>query len=297
MSLIEPVILFLCSIALFIYAYMSYKGKLSHKGGYFLAPQDEREQPGFARVSKIVAVITFLGGIWGILFGCQLVLHQEWIKLVIMVLAIIIIVIVISAGIWIGFGKQNENNQDNYIKPSLKLSHELEKGKENFSIIEIRISALRFPIIFGCYVLFPIILVCFILVFMFQIPSEYFDYKYAIPILIFSVILGFGGWILNKLLPKMTFSYKDGVFVKEKNGRIIVEFPVESIAKIKMDSPVMPNHIHFYLRNQKKPVKVSMLGFKQDDRFQIPRKVISITGMRLTKAERKMLDDFQTKNT
>lgn len=41
-------------------------------------------------------------------------------------------------------------------------------------------------------------------------------------------------WILNKMLPKMTFSYNNGVFRKEKNGKIEA-FSVTAISGVELD--------------------------------------------------------------
>jgi hypothetical protein len=62
-----------------------------------------------------------------------------------------------------------------------------------------------------------------------------------------------------------------------------------------MQSSVMPDFIVFHLKGRKKPIKISMRGFRQDDRFEIPRKVVFITKMKLNKAGQKMFDDFEEK--
>ena len=89
----------------------------------------------------------------------------------------------------------------------------------------------------------------------------------------------------------MTFSYDNGVFKKERNGKI-ESFPKSIIYRVIIESPVMPDYICFYLQDRKKPLRISMKGFKQDDRFDIPRKVVRITNMPLTQTEKKILDDF-----
>lgn len=286
MNLEEPAILFLCSIVLFVYAYLSYKKKLSQRwrSGYFYAPKDEQKASGFKTKSNIQAFLSCLGGVAAIFWGCYFLFHEKWMMTVVMILGLFIIVV--------GFIIKDERTGNGLLNNKSYFINE--NDNNDFSITEIRINILRFPIIFGCYVLMPITGLVIILSLIYQIPKEFVEPESLFIFAVFSTVLGVGSWILNKLLPKMTLSYHDGVFKKERNGKIEF-FSITEIKKVKMESPILPDYIIFYLKGKKKQVKVSFKGFKQDDRFEIPRKIISITKTKLTKTEKKILDDFSQK--
>lgn len=162
-----------------------------------------------------------------------------------------------------------------------------------FSITEIRIDALRFPIIMGCYVLLPLFIFAVVLSCIVKVPMSEFGDPMAQNIFLFvSLTMGPGCSILNKLLPKVTFSYNNGVFTKEKDGKTLT-ITKDSVSRVEFDSPVMPDTICFYLHGQKKPVKVSMKGFKSDDRFDIPPKVLRIMKTPLTSLQKQVLEDFE----
>lgn len=162
-----------------------------------------------------------------------------------------------------------------------------------FSITEIRIDALRFPIIMGCYVLLPLFIFAVILSYIEKVPLSEFGDPMAQNILLFvSLVMGPGCWILNRILPKTTFSYSNGIFTKARDSKTQI-IAKESVAKVEFDSPVMPDTIRFYIHGQKKPVKVSMKGFKSDDRFDIPPKVLRIMKTPLTSLQKQVLEDFE----
>ena len=177
------------------------------------------------------------------------------------------------------------------------MTEKREDINDEFSITEIRIDILRFPIIFGYYVLFPLIAFAIILSFAIDVPlSKFGDTDAQIMFFILAFVLGPCCWILDKKLPKTTFSYENGIFTKKKGDKTET-FHRLAINNVVLQSPVMPDFILFYLKGRKKPIKVLMRGFKQDDRFEIPRKVILITKMKLNKIGRKMLADFEEKKS
>lgn len=286
---IEFIGFFFCSIVFFAFTILSFKGKISHRwrSGYIFATKDEQQKADFKRKSKVQALIYLLGGITAILFGCYFQYLESWMIPVAMSLGLMMMISGIVSGIIFG-KREKRRRKDVRTKKSRSL---VSDTNEQFSITEIRIDLLRMPIIFGCYILIPISLTTKGLVFVYQIPKEYLDPEKLSIFLVFSLIVGVGSWLLNKTLPKMTFSYSNGYFRKEKNGKVVV-FSKESIKKVVMESLVLPNYIYFYINDKKRPIKILMRGFKQDDQFEIPRKVISITKTKLTKVENKILNDF-----
>ena len=290
-DLTAPLIFFLCGIVLFAKACLHYKCKLSvrWRSGYFLAPKDEQKAPDFKANSRLLAFTHFLGGIAAVLFGLYEMYRLDWMRLAAAITGIVVMVSAFAGGSVIGKRAKRREKRPGTRK---RQSRQAETIREDFSITEIRKDILRFPIMMGCYVLLPLLVIAVILPFAVGEPFwNFFEPVSLLSFSLFSVILGPGCWVLDKLLPKMTLSYHDGIFKIEKNGKTET-FPATAIDKVDMESPVMPDYINFHLNDRRSPVKVSMKGFGKDDRFDIPRKIVRITKMPLTRREKQMLDDF-----
>ena len=292
----HPLVFFLLGIMFLAMAYLSFIGKLSvrWRSGYFFAPKDERNSLGFKTNSKLRSCAYFLLGVAAILFGFYLLYHKEWMQSTAMAIGWFTMISVIIASIVavLVFGIKQRKRKKKCPTKNISLKYE-EDINDEFSITEIRIDILRFPIIFGCYVLFPVIIFAIIMSFVIGEPlSELGDPNAQIMLFILTFILGPCCLILNKILPKTTFSYEKGIFTKKKGDKIET-FHRLAINSVAMQSPVMPDFIIFYLKGREKPIKILMRGFKRDDRFEIPRKVILITKMKLNKIGQKMFDDFE----
>ena len=289
-TMITPIILFFfgMGVVFLIMSYLSFRGKISLRWFYIYhhAPTKETN-PDFMLETRLYALLAFLMGITTALFGLYQMYNENWIKLA--VITGFFVAMITSAISGLIIAKKSKKHKFN--KQQFSIAQTVSDIDEEFSITETHIDALKGIIIIGCYLLLPLIVFAYMLAFIARIPQEYFNFADTIPLLAVSLILGLGSWILDKLIPKMTFSYQNGVFKKERNGKIET-FPKTAVHKVVMQSTVLPDYIYFYLKGRKKPIKVSMKGFKWDDRFDIPRKIIHITNMRLTRTDKEILDDF-----
>ena len=270
---------FLLGTVCFVWAYLSFIGKLSMRwrSGYFYAPKDEKNSLGFKANSKLRSCVYFLFGVAAILFGVYLLSHKEWMRSAAIAIALLTAISSTINGVvsLLILGIKQRKRKKKHFPEKNPVKYE-EDINEKFSITEIRIDILRFPIIFGCYVLLPLIVFAIIMSFVIDVPlQELGDPNAQLMLFILAFVLGPCCKILDKILPKTTFSYENGIFTKKKGDKIET-FHRAAINTVKMESPVMPDFIAFYLKGRKKPIKISMRGFKQDDRFEIPRKVILI---------------------
>ena len=296
----HSIMFFLLGIICFVWAYLSFIGKLSvrWRSGYFYAPEDEKNSPDFETHSKFRSCVYFLFGVAAILFGVYLLNHKEWMWSAAIAIALLTVISSTIVGVvsllMLGIKQRKRKKKKRHFPEKKPVKYE-EDSNEKFSITEIRIDILRGPIILGYYVLLPLIVFAIIMSFVIDSPlQELGDPNAQIMLFILTFVLGPCCKIMDKMLPKMTFSYENGIFTKKK-GNKIETFHRAAINTVVLQSPVMPDFIVFYLKGRKKPIKISMRGFRQDDRFEIPRKVIFITKIKLNKVGQKMFDDFEEK--
>ena len=90
----HPIIFFLLGIMCFVWAYLSFMEKLSirWRSGYFYAPEDEKNSPGFKANSKLRSCVYFLFGVAAILFGFYLLSHKEWMQSAAIAIALLTVI-------------------------------------------------------------------------------------------------------------------------------------------------------------------------------------------------------------
>ncbi len=268
----------------FILAWLGFREKVPLNWFYrYHQTPTKKENPDFSFESRAYALYSLLTGIVITLIGLFPLYGKPWMQWSAGAGGILLVITAVVIGRAVG-KRQNKRN-------SRKRKHTVSANKsdtdDEFSIMEVRIGALKGPIVLSGWAFIVAVLGLSVIV-VWKIPEEYYDLRYLVPLLILWPVCR----MLNRLLPKRTFSYRDGVFTVARGGKAVV-WERKSVRKVAMDHPVLPDRIFFYRVGRKKPVGISMTGFRQDDLFGLPAKILRIVGTKVTDEEKQLFDDME----
>lgn len=270
-------------IASLVLAWLGFRAKISLDWfqRYHQAPTP-KENPDFRFESRAYGWGSLLTGVMGVLLGSYLLFERGWMKRAL----IVGIPVFVVAQILVGVAVVKKQNKRSRHQKKHTVSPNKSDTDDEFSITEVRVGALRGPIlIMGALFVFSALGLLATVVW--KIPKEYVDPGFIALAAIPWPILQ----LLNRLIPKRKFSYRGGVFTIVRGGRVDT-FRRETVRKVDTDHPVLPDVVKFYLTGRREPVGIPMAGFRPDDRFGLPAKILRIVGAEITGQERQAFDDI-----
>lgn len=153
-----------------------------------------------------------------------------------------------------------------------EIEERFENTKYEFEKTEKHVPNIRGLSLLGWVLCFPTLIIFLISKLVLGLKTEEIGELWAIyAMAALFVILGVGFGSLDKFLPKKTFSFKDDRFILSKNGKILRAFSKNRVTRVSV--PVTrwssSNGLTFYIKGDKKPLKIHLIGFSGKDQKEI----------------------------